>query len=403
MRTLRRIRSAAALPLGVLVVLPIVLLLTGCGRERPPVLGVALPLSGPASGDGQAIERGVRLAEERLRRAHADGSYPYDLEIRVADTAGDPERAAERLDALYDGGALAALGGASDAEALAMAEVAREEGRVLLAPTASTGRLAGISRHVFRLHPSAAHEAEKMGAFAVHDLGLERVAILAARDRFSLDLAEAFRESFEGGGGAVAGVIRHVPAPGAIPAAVDRLLAVEPGPEGVYLAAPEADPAAREALRELARRGYRGAVLSTSAFTARRVVEAMDRGTEGLVVPRSAVDPARRDGPDAEAPEVRELVEAYREAYGEEPDPRAAYGYDALMILARALEDQGPVPYQLWQGVRGLEDYRGATGPIRFDERGEAGRFPRIYVLRGGELQRFRDLDERAKNRLASL
>ncbi|MGD2116368.1 MAG: ABC transporter substrate-binding protein, partial [Acidobacteriota bacterium] len=279
---------------------------------------------------------------------------------------------------------------------------------VFLSPTASTARMAGISRHVFRLHPSATREAAKMGAFAAHDLGLETVAILAPKNRFALDLVDAFREPFEDDGergGRVVEVVRYVPTPGAVPRAVDRALSGSVGggarSQGVYLAAPEADPAAREVLRELARRDYRGAVLATSAFAARRVLNQIGnqvgRGAEGLLLPRSGFDP------ESEAPEVREFVEAYRQEYGEDPTPGAAYGYDAVMVLARALEDQGPVPYQLWQGVRGLSDYAGVTGPIRFDERGEVGRFPRVYVVRRGELERVRALDERARNRLARL
>ena len=44
--------------------------------------------------------------------------------------------------------------------------------------------------------------------------------------------------------------------------------ALEPRPQAVYVAASGGDPAARRIVKELARRGFRGTVMTTSAFAA---------------------------------------------------------------------------------------------------------------------------------------
>lgn len=382
--------------LGALLTLGLVLpalALGGCSSE-PPTVALVLPESGPSAVYGQAVARGVRLAHRELAARHRAGSYPYAIELRVADTTGDSEAAAEQLRTAYEEGAVAAIGAVTDAEAQEMVRVAKQEERVLMAPTPAKAELAGLSRHVFHLQPSATREADKIGSFAVLELDLTNAVVLAPKGTADSDLVSAFRTQFERNGGEVLTVVDYVPAAGAAADAVAR--ALERGPQAVYLAVSVADPAAREVVEVLRRQGFRGAVLTTSAFAAPSVVEAIGRGGEGLILSRSAYDA------NSERAEARAFVEAYREDHGEHPPVHAAYGYDAMMVLARALEEEEANPRQIWKGLRGLSEYQGVTGFIQFDEQGEVGQFPRVYVVERGELAPFRELDEGAKRRLVS-
>jgi len=85
-------------------------------------------------------------------------------------------------------------------------------------------------------------------------------------------------------------------------------------------------------------------------------------------------------------PNMMAFEEAYREKYGEEPSTWAAHGYDALKVLVAAMEEGGTRRDEVWKGMRGLKGYHGATGVIQFDEKGDVGKFPRTYVVDGGEL-----------------
>lgn len=380
--------SAVAAPL----LLSAALVAGGCGGDAQPTIGLVLPLSGPSAVSGQSIERGVRLAHQVLQGQRELGAYPYDLALLVEDSASDPEQAAAKLDGLYSADVVAAVGGATGAEAQTMIEVARHKERVLVSPTALGGASSEPCRYVFRLHPSATREADKMGSFALLELDLESSVILAPKGTEGTDLVGAFRTQFERGG-QVLEVVEYTPAEGAAADAVNTALARRP--QAVYLAVSEADPAARELVRELDRRHYRGAVLTTSAFAAPGVVPESGHAGEGLILSHGSFDLA------GDEPEVTEFVKAYRAEYGETPDAYAAYGYDALMVLARALVDEDASPYQLWKGLKGLSEYRGVTGFIQFDEQGDVGQYPRVFVVRGGKLAPFSDLDDRAKRRLS--
>lgn len=373
------------------LLIAVALVAGGCSGPEQPTVGLVLPLSGPSAIHGESVERGVRLAQEVLAERREMGAYPYSVALEVKDSAGDPERAAAELEALYGLGVVAAIGGSTDAETRAMADVSRAQERVLVSPTALGGAPAEASRHVFRLHPSATREADKMGSFALLELGLRSSVILVPKGPEGVELVSAFRTQFERDG-EVLEVVEYLPAEAAVDDAVDTVLANRP--QAVYLAVSEADPVAREVVRELERRRYRGAILTTSAFAAPGVLSEQGGPGEGLILSRGAFDLA------GDAPEVAEFVEAYRARYGEMPNAYAAYGYDAMMVVARALVDQEASPIQLWKGLKGLSGYRGVTGFIQFDEQGEVGQFPRVYVRRDGKLAPFNSLDDRARRRL---
>jgi len=73
-------------------------------------------------------------------------------------------------------------------------------------------------------------------------------------------------------------------------------------------------------------------------------------------------------GADSQNPRVRAFLDAYAAAYpGQAPSAFAALGYDAVYLLAAALERAGQAaPAAVTTGLSGLEDFKGVTGTISF-------------------------------------
>src|SRR2546429_6972419 len=86
------------------------------------------------------------------------------------------------------------------------------------------------------------------------------------------------------------------------------------------------------------------------------------------------------------------FVNAYARANGgARPDNRGAGAYDIVMLLARAIEQNGAsrpaLREYLAQVGRGPPAYEGVTGRIAFDEKGDVPAKPiTIAVVRGGGL-----------------
>jgi branched-chain amino acid transport system substrate-binding protein len=86
-------------------------------------------------------------------------------------------------------------------------------------------------------------------------------------------------------------------------------------------------------------------------------------------------------------PENRAFVARYRHRFGADPEPYAAQGYDALRILAKAVETTHSTnPLDLAYAIRYMDRWEGANGPYKFDSTGEMeDKELYLKVFRGGK------------------
>lgn len=376
--------------LGLLLLLALVPVLQGCGNDGPPRIGVLLPLSGEDAVYGEPVQRGVSLALAELERAHAAGLYPYDVQVEMIDTQGDPELAARLLSEFYDNGGVAAIGGVTDAEAAAMVPIAEEAGRVLLSPTASRPDLP-TSRHFYRIALTADREATKMASFTVLELGLRKVAVVGSEEATATTAADAFQEELERNGGKTVARLSY-PAQGEIPESVVREAATSKA-QAIYVA----DFSARgeDLMTAVDAQGFRGVLLATSALTAPGLLASSKEVADGALVTQTLFEL------ESDNPKVQLFTDAYRNRWDGAPDLFAAHGYDAFQVLAQAMMTEEARASDLWKGLRGLDEYRGVTGFLQFDEKGKAGKFPRVYVVDGGRLDPVEGMPDWQRQRLA--
>ena len=156
------------------------------------VIGVAVPLSGKFQGWGEAILQGVTLA------------VPEGGSIRVIsrDTRGEPDGAAEAVASLAAEGAVAIIGGVTNAEAPRAAAAAQQEGVPLISLSKVDG-VTGGRPYVFRLMLTAHAQAQALADLAVTRRGLRRALVLYPEIPYGSELRTAFGAAVEARGGAV--------------------------------------------------------------------------------------------------------------------------------------------------------------------------------------------------------
>jgi branched-chain amino acid transport system substrate-binding protein len=148
-------------------------------------------------------------------------------------------------------------------------------------------------------------------------------------------------------------------------------------PDAVYLAAYAQDVA--KLVTELKSSGYGGKILTSHAFASPSVLAKVGADAHGvlLTAPHFEID---QDGEP-----IRSFVEAYDAKFGEVPDVWAAHGYDAMMVFFESIPKPFRTASDFRAGLRAIEDHPGVAGTVRFDERGDVGKFPRVYqVVEGG-------------------
>ncbi len=364
------LRKRSLVLLGALSLLPAV----GCGPEVPTVTITAVaPLTGEAAVYGQEIANGIQLRHERLMAGEED--IGYNVVLEVVDSESDAAQAAALLDTAFET-SLAAIGGVTSDEALAMIPVVEEADRVLLSPSASSPELSGVSEFFYRLYPSAEIEASTMATFLRDRLQVTRLVLVVQDTAFGTSLADAIEAVW---GTQLAGRVVFAGSSDQN-AMVDEALGYEA--DAIYVAASGA--ALAEAMQALRLGGYNEAhdyLAASSSLAIESVLQEVGPAGNNSFMTAPLYEPESLEEP------VASFVAAYQEKHGTMPSYYAALGYDALWVYIAALSevDVIAVPSDFLKGMRAVRELQGVTGNVQFRETGDVQKFTRIYQIADGK------------------
>ncbi|MCY3926824.1 MAG: ABC transporter substrate-binding protein [Acidobacteria bacterium] len=379
------LRTRTLALLGAFCLLPAV----GCGPEVPTVTITAIaPLTGEAQVYGQEIANGMQLRHERLLAG--DEEIGYNVVLEVVDSEGDPAQAATLLETAFTS-SLAAIGGVTSDEALAMIPVVNESDRVLLSPSASSPALSGVSEFFYRLYPSAEIEASTMATFLRDRLQVERLVVVAHDTAFGTSLADAIESVW---GTQLAGRVVFTAASDQN-AMVDEALGYDA--DAIYVAA--SGSALAEAMQALRLGGFNEPhdyLAASSSLAIESVLVEAGPAANNSVLTAPPYDTESLDEP------VASFVAAYQEKHGALPSYYAALGYDALWVYIEALSevDVIAVPSDFLKGMRAVRELQGVTGNIQFRETGDVQKFTRIYQIVDGKLVDFEKYQKERRDEL---
>jgi branched-chain amino acid transport system substrate-binding protein len=376
---LRRVVSG----IGMMVVAA---LLGGCGSK--PIVGVILPSTGAAASYGESIESGIRLA---LADARAQEQIPEGFEVVWADTGSDPERAVAELETMVsEHGVKMVIGGATSAEAVAMLPVLDELEVVCVSPSASAPGLAGRSRMFFRIYPSDELEGFTAGNFLYERLRKHRVLLFTGDTEYTRGIKPEFLKQYEeASGGTVVDTIALAEDGWRERAAtvLDRT-----GVDAVYVIGYAEE--ILDVVLFLHERRFAGRIVTTAAFYSGQVIREAGEAAEGILFPLPPFDRTSEKEP------VLGFVNRYMDTYERAPDVFAAHGYDAMGLAVRIMNvAKPPKTMEILKALSfGVREFMGVTGPILFDEHGDVKHYPKMFIVKDGQVisyKRYLDTERR--------
>ena len=349
------------------------LILFGCKEELKVYrVGAVVPLSGQFEAYGRNVKNGLTLALEEINAS--GGVKGKTLDILFEDDRSDEKVAAGKVKALKGSGVAVIIGGVTSNEALAMAPVCEQEKVVLLSPTASSPKLTGIGQYFFRNYPSDTLEGRVMAEYAVRRMKIRTVAILYIDKEYGKGITDVFKERFQGLGGVVS-YEKGYPE-GTVDFVEDVKQIKANPPDAVYLPGYFTEVAA--ILKELKAQKVEAKVISTQGMAQPMIVEIAGEAAEGVVYPQPPFDPESND------PEIQKYVASYKKKFPTKPDIDAAFSYDALRLVARAIENCANYPQDLRARIADT-NFKGITGDIAFGANGDVDIQPRMFEIKGGQ------------------
>jgi branched-chain amino acid transport system substrate-binding protein len=328
----------------------------GGGGADTAYVGVAVGLANPER--YAHMFDGVQLALDSLNRHRPAGVPPLALR-RAPASADSPVKIAG---AFRDDPAIVAVIGHTESDAtIAAAPVYADRAHggkdaVPVVTPAGAVAVTRVSPWIYRVNVTIAEQGRVLARYA-DSLGLKRAGILYRNEPSGKDFAAAFTDEFAKHGGVVTERDPFTEDIWDYDAYAKRL--VKTGAQVVAVAGNP--PQSRATIRALHAAGGNQVVLSTNGPGARDTGDF--RGLRHIVL-YSPERPVAAEGATFAA--------LFSAQFHTPPDHWAALGYDAAMMIGRAVHEVGPKRTAIheWFGTigHGHPAHPGATGSIAFDE-----------------------------------
>lgn len=355
--------------------LVLTLTLSACnGADDTVKLGVIGPLTGAYSFYGEAVENGAKLAAKEINEA--GGVLGMDLEVFAEDSEGDAETGVNAYRKLVDNDEIDALiGGTFSGVTDGLKDLAISDGIPVLSPTATRDDITLEADNVFRVCYNDSFQGSVAAVFAAEDLAADKAAVMYnSDDPYSAGLAEAFMAEFDA-----------------------RSLAYDE----YEFSGTDVDFSAQ--LTNIEAGDYD--VVFLPAYVA-EIGPILQKADElGIEIPFVGGD--GWDGIEAEyaneaegnyftnhysksdtAEAVVDFVAAYEAEYGETPNALAALAYDAVYVMAQAIEDAGSTDSEDIIAALADVSFAGAVTsdlPITFNANGDPVKSITILQVEDGD------------------
>lgn len=335
-------------------------------------IGVISMLSGGGAAYGEAIRQGLELARDEI---NAKGKIKVELVIE--DSKGDKNEAINAVNKLiHKDNVLSVMGPALSGEMFAVGPIANQAGVPIMGTSTTAEGITEIGEYVFRNSVPESLAIPQAVKQAKEKYGIKRVAIMYANNNdFSVSGFKTFEQTLKASGIEIVTIETFADKDTDFSAQLTKFATLKPDAVMVAGLYQEAALILKKA-REL---GINVPFVGNNGFNSPQLIKSGGAAAEGAIV-ASPWFPGKNDD------KVKNFVAAYKNKYGKEPDQFAAQAYDALFIMAEAIEKSGSTSdrAKVKDNLKTLKDFSGVTGKFAFDEKRNPAMEVNVLVVKDG-------------------
>ena len=348
-------------------------------------IGVPVPLSGGYEGAGRDILNGAQRAADDINKR--GGVLGKKIELVQADDGCDADKAAQAAKTLVSQGVVAVAGGYCSSAALPELRVFHEAGIAYVMDASTNPALTEKGwDNAFR----TIGRDDEQGPFAAklmkEVLHAKTVAVINDSTTYSKGLADNTVDALKKQGIDV--VYDDAVTPGQMDYADVAKQVAALKPDVVYYTGyyPEAASLAKDVRQLKLPIKY---LMGGDGTTEPALIKTAGEAAKGMICTTAPL-PQFLTGQTA-----RRFVADYKKAYGAEPGPYSIYEYDAVRVTAKAIADaKSTKPADIIAALHKVSDFKGATGDISFNEKGDRTKAVYMAVIaEKGGFRAYRELD----------
>jgi branched-chain amino acid transport system substrate-binding protein len=340
--------------------------LPAASAQTTVTIGTASPLSGPGAHQGKDIENGARMAIDDLNaKGVGIGRKKIRWALQPEDDAADPKTGASVAQKLVDARVAGVVGHLNSGTTVPAARIYAHANIPQISPAATTPQYTHQGfKTAFRVVANDNLVGQTLARYAIATLKAKKIAVIDDRTAFGQGLADEFIKGVKATGGATV-VSRQFTTDKATD--FNAILTQIRGRQPDVIFYGGMDAVAGPMLKQMKALGLHAKLVSGDGICSEKLpLLAGDALGDDHVI---CVVAGGVTGPQEAAFDA--FTQRYQQRYGQPVQTYAPYAYDAVMVLATAMQQaQSTAPARLLPAL-GKVRYQGITGDIAFDAKGD--------------------------------
>lgn len=345
-------------------------------------IGHVGPVSGPIAHLGKDNENGARLAIEELNAEGVtiDGKK-VTFELMAEDDAGDPKQGTTVAQKLVDAKVSAVVGHLNSGTTIPASKIYNDAGIPQVSPSATNPKYTRQGfKTAFRVVADDTQLGGTLGKYAVETLKGKVIAVVDDRTAYGQGVAEEFVKAAEAAGGKV--VAKEFTTDKATD--FNSILTTIKGkkPDVVFFGG--MDAVAGPMLKQMKSLGIKAKFMGGDGICSSELVKlAGDSITDDQVF---CAEAGGVEGEDKAG--MEKFREKFKAKFNTEVQVYAPYVYDSVKLMVAAMVKANSSEPAKYLPALAATDYKGVTGPIVFDEKGDIKNGAlTLRTIRGGKLE----------------
>jgi branched-chain amino acid transport system substrate-binding protein len=342
---------------------------TVAAQDMVVKIGHVGPTSGGIAHLGKDNENGAKMAIEDLNaKGVVIGGKKVKLELLAEDDAGDPKQGTSAAQKLVDAKVVGVIGHLNSGTSIPASKIYSDAGIPQISPSATNPKFTRQGfKTTFRVVADDVHLGGTLGKYAVKTLKGKSIAVIDDRTAYGQGVADEFEKAVKASGGKIAKREFTNDKATDFTAILTSIKAKKP--DVVFFGG--MDAVAGPMLRQMKQLGISAKFVGGDGICSTELPKlAQGAMADGQVV---CAEAGGIDEKDATAKKGMEEFNArFKAKYNEEVKVYAPYVYDATNVLVAAMVKAGSSePAKYLPVLAKTEGYKGVTGTIAFDAKGD--------------------------------
>jgi branched-chain amino acid transport system substrate-binding protein len=344
-------------------------------------IGHVGPISGAIAHLGKDNENGARMAIEELNaKGVTIGGRKARFELLAEDDAADPRQGTAAAQKLVDSKVNGVVGHLNSGTSIPASRIYSEAGIPQISPSSTNPRFTRQGfKTTFRVVADDVHLGGTLGRYAVQTLKGKSIAVIDDRTAYGQGVADEFEKAVKAAGGNVVG--REFTNDKATDFTAILTTLRGKNPDVVFFGG--MDAVAGPMLRQMKTLGINAKFVGGDGICSPQLAN-LAAGT----MADDQVYCAKAGGVDKEGEKaMADFNAAFKRKFNTDVQVYAPYVYDAVNVMVAAMEKAGSAdPARYLPELAKTEGFRGVTGTIAFDNKGDIKNGAlTLYTYRGGK------------------